>query len=784
MKKTFIHAFAEIVVEKRLLVLMISAVLLVLSVVPLKNLYFENNYEIWFMKDDPTIMTYQKLRDLFGSSQYQLIGVEAQDNEKTVITKKNLNAIHKITEFLEDHEFVTKVASLSKYQHMKSENDILKIEDLIEDFDDFQGSAGEIDRIEDIMKNEEMAIGALITRDLRHTMIVARQVFKKDTADHKIKLVNDLKDFLEKERFEEKGIRLHWGGDAYMAERFSSTSEKDSKTTTPLMLLFLLVFLLLSFRRFSGIILPFVVIISSILVSFGFMGVIGWSFNMINFSLATLIMTIGIGDSVHILVRFFQQLDNGMTAKYAAKDSIETLFLPCFYTSLTTAIGFLAITSTKLIPLKEFGYLASIGVFMAFIFSVTTLPALTSFLRPKKNKTNKKTQAGLVVKLVGRITNFTFTYNKTIVLVSLIAVIFSIGVIKDLKFDANPSSYFKKSDPVRQDIDYFNRIFDGGFNLEIIVDSQKEGGVKDPVFLNRVLQLQNYIESLKNVGKSDSILNYIRRIYEVMNNNDPDFYRIPETRELVAQLLLMYSNSGPDEDFSDMVSFDYRYMRLSVRHATVSNSELRKTIEQVENKIQLDFPDLSISLTGDLVLFDNMNTYIKQGLVSSFLIAIAVIGLCFFVLFRSFKYSILAIIPSLTPIIITGGIMGILGIDVDIMTMIVAAVTFGIAVDDTVHMMTRYMLSRKNGKTRKESVNAALTESGRAIVYTSFILFFGFSVLILSSFVPNIFFGFLAGLVIVSALIANLILLPAVIFLTGDKKAYSVRESQQVLSNN
>lgn len=317
---------------------------------------------------------------------------------------------------------------------------------------------------------------------------------------------------------------------------------------------------------------------------------------------------------------------------------------------------------------------------------------------------------------------------------------------------------------------YFDETYSGGYNLEFIVDSGEAGGIKNPQFLQQVMRFQDYLESLEETGRAHSMLNYLRKMHQVMRNDDEAYYVIPDTRPLVAQLLLLYSMSSPEEDLSDLISFDERFLRISLRVENMPTSEMQVLVDRIEARLASDFTGLDAEIAGDTILWNNMSVYIQEGIIRSFSIAFVTILACFFVLFRSIKYGLLAAIPSLTPILAAGGLMGFLGIDLDFSTMMVAAVCFGIAVDDTIHVMNRYIVTRKSGKSRKQSIHRSVTEAGRAIIFTSLILYFGFSIMMFSSFVPNIYFGLFSGIILMFALVTNLILLPAILLLRGDKR--------------
>ncbi len=805
--KAFIAAWSEFVIEKRTLVLMLSLVGLLIAVFPIYKtleyqgikaereanktddpfeasnnteenfedrwLYFDNSNEMWFLPKDPALVRFDLLKERFGDNEYLLVGLEAREQDQDLFNKETLEMIHKITEFMEDHEFVTKASSLSKYQYIHSADDTLATDDLIEDIEALDDNPETYRTMAKIMAGEDLVHGFLITKDLRHTLISARILHIKNSSDHLVKVVQETRNFIKDSGFEQQGFKFRLMGNPLITEQFLSYTEKDNSTTLPLMLVLILVFMLISFRTIAGALLPFVVILGSILSVVGALGYLGFAFNVLNIGIITLLVAVGVGDAVHIITDFYQMRAKGDSPKEAAKAVIQILWIPCFNTTFTTSVGFMAISISNLRPLQEYGYLATIGVFMAFLISVTTLPALLSCVKGGNKTPKRLSESGYVAKLTAGLTPFNYKYRKPITIFSFILMGASLLVAAQLKVDANFVNYFKEDSPIRTDIVYFDKQYGGGISLELMLDSGREDGVKDLAFLKEALAFQDYLENLEAMGKANSILNYIRKMNQSLHNDDPAEYRIPEdkgeeTAGLVAQYLLLYENGSPEEDLTDLKTGDYRYMRLSIRVHNMSTAKLKVLIEKVMDHQRKNFPHLKVEETGNMILFNNMDTYIEQGLVRSFSLAIGIIILCFFVLMRSVKYGFLAMIPSVFPILFAGGVMHLMGITLDFGTMMIAAITFGIAVDDTIHMMSRYVKNRRAGHERKDAMHRALIESGRAIVFTSIILYCGFTVSILSSFVPNIYFGFFGGIIILVALLADLFILPAVIFFFGD----------------
>lgn len=808
--KSFISAWADFVVEKRWLIIAMSFVGFAISVYPIfksveyygqlaeqqaqaseedefegggeinedfsgRWLYFDNSNEMWFLPGDPALVQFDLLKERFGDNEYVLIGLTARDQDENLLNQETLEVINKITQYLEDHKYVTKVASLSKYQYMHSVDDVLNTDDLVEDFEEMPEEPAAYQEMSKIMSGEQLAHGFLITEDLKHTLISARALKIKGSSDHLVELVSETKQFLADSGFEEQGFSFRLMGNPVITERFIFFSQTDMGLMFPGMLALVFIFLAVSFRTVTGTLIPFVVIIGSVLTVIGAMGYLGFAFNILNINIITILMAVGVGDSVHIIMDYYLYRAEGKSPKDAAKASIEVLWMPCFNTSLTTGIGFIALSVSDLNPMREYGYIAAIGVFVAFFISVTTVPAILSFVTGSSKAPQRLAQSGIVARLTAQLTPFTYNNRKPIAILGFILIIGGFSVASQLEVDSNFVNYFKEDAKIRHDIVYFDEQYEGGMNLELMVDSGKADGVKELKFLNRVWEFQKYLESLDEAGQANSLVNYIRKMNQSMNNDDPGAYVIPEdqgqlTMGLVAQYLLLYENTGPEEDLSDLKTSDYQHMRISLRVQNMSTAKLKVFFSEIMDYQKKNFPDLKVAATGNLVLFNNMDTYIQQGLVNSFSLAIGLIVICFFLLFRSIKYGLLSLIPSIFPIVFAGGVMFLLGITLNFGTMIIAAVTFGIAVDDTIHMMNRYIQARRGGKSREESMEAALTETGRALVFTSMIIFCGFMVLLGSSLIPNIYFGLFGGIIILVALFASLVLLPAIIFFLGDFK--------------
>ena len=765
MHHSLIKAFAVGVIRFRLAVILIFLLSIVAGLYAMKDLKFDNSNEMWFLKDDQALLSYQRLLDIFGDDEFVVVALE--NKEKTsLFNQTDITTIHEISEFLKEQDLVVKVQSISKAEIILGEEDGLTVKKLFKRFDLTDREYKEKERV---AVNDPLIEGLLLTSDATFTIITARTKHIAETIDFKIEFVHALETYLDTIRAKER-YNLYVGGSPVIDENFLTQSIRDQVNLTPIITVVILVILLYSFRSFFGVFLPIAVIGSTIIYVYGYMGLREQDMNVLNTILPIIVLAIGIADSVHILVDYYHEIGMGRTVKKAAENCIVNLFSPCFFTSITTSIGFLAFTSSRLLPLKEFGEQAAFGVFLAFILSVTVLPACLSYLKSHKDKARTVTEENIFFHGILKVAKFTPGQIKLILFVATVMTAFFFFSMSKVKVDANAMNYFKDGSPIKVQTKYIDSQLKGTYNLEVIIDSGTKGGVKEPEFLRELETIHEFLDELPEFGRVISLLDFIKKMNQVMHEDRAEFYRIPDSREEVAQYLLLYSFSSPQEDLTDMVDYDYRITRVSVRIPIMDTSEYKAIIAKVESFFQKEVPQAEIDLTGLIILFNNIDEYIFESLITSFSIALVLIFLMMIIVFRSFKYGCLSMIPNLFPVFAAGGLMGVLGVNLEFGTVMVACVVIGIGVDDSIHYISRYLRKKRGGVSRRTAIEYALEESGKPIVFTSVILFFGFGVLLFASFVFNIYFGMLVCIAIVIALLADLILLSAIILIYPESK--------------
>ncbi|MBU2884144.1 MMPL family transporter [Gilvimarinus agarilyticus] len=755
----FIAMWASAVVRGRGWVITLAVIAFGLAFIPMNNLYYDNANERFFVEGDPNLAAFNQLLELFGDIEYLSVGLTAHSDED-VFSQTNLRIINDITEFLEDQPEITQVRSLSQYEYTHSDGAMMATDELIEDIN----APYDRERARELIAHQPMALGSLVTEDLAHTRVVARVRYQVGRNDNKMTLMANFREFIAAQGYAEQGVNLHLSGQPVFTEQFEVLSKRDQSWINPTMAVVMIIILFFSFRSWLAMLLPWVVIGTSIVYVTGIQGVMVWPHSVVESALVPALIIIGIGISVHVLVEFYHARSENLSPQEAAEKTIQRLWTPAFYTALTTAAGFLALSVTELLPVKQFAWLGAIGAMMLFFVAFTLLPALLSFVKGFSTKTDRAVNSGLMAALTHRLPDFTLRYRKPLLFLGVGLLIGSLVLVPQLKVDSNFITYFKEGNQTRLDLEYFDNTYTGIQNIDVIIDSGTEGGIHEPDFLQQVDALQQWLEALPETGAVNSLVDFHREINQALHFDAPNWYQLPTDRQMAAQFLLLYDNTGAEEDLTDTKDFYERYLRLAVPIKNLDASTTRTLLNNIEQRLAEHHPTLKAQLTGSLVMYNAQDIYINEGMTKSFAVALAIIGLSFIVLFRSVKYGLIALIPSVVPILITGALLVTLGIPLNLGTMIVGAMTMGIAVDDAIHVMNRYLRAKQEGYNTRDAIAQAMNQAGRAVIFTSIVLVCGFSVMLLGSFIPYIYTGLFAATIMALALLGDLLFLPALLF--------------------
>jgi predicted RND superfamily exporter protein len=459
----------------------------------------------------------------------------------------------------------------------------------------------------------------------------------------------------------------------------------------------------------------------------------------------------------------------GRAKRAAIIESIRINFTPIFLTSITTSIGFLSMNFSDAPPFRDLGNVVAIGVMMAWAMSIIFLPAVVSIL-PFKVKVAEKGE----VTFYDKIANFVIDTRKP-VLIGSVAVIALLAVfIPRIELNDQWVNYFDEKIEFRTDTDYTMEHLAGIYSIEYSIPSGESGGISNPSYLQSLDEFSTWYRAQPNVKQVVTISDTFKRLNKNMHGDDESYYKIPGERDLAAQYLLLYEMSLPyGLDLNNTINVDKSASRFIVTVENITTRELRDVIQNGADWLDENTPSfMHVHAASPSVMFAYISERNIKSMIGGTLGAILLISIILILALRSFRYGALSLIPNLVPAIMGFGVWSLLHGTMGMSLSIVSGMTLGIVVDDTVHFLSKYIRARKEkGLDAEEAIRYAFHSVGRALVVTTVILVVGFSILSLSSFYLNSSMGQLTAIVILMALIADFLFLPALLLSIDGKKA-------------
>jgi predicted RND superfamily exporter protein len=564
--------------------------------------------------------------------------------------------------------------------------------------------------------------------------------------------------------------------------------QSDMFILTPIVLLVVIFVFYFNFRSVRGVILPFFTLGMAELWLFGLMGYLGYKITPLGISLPPLMIAVGSSYSIHILNQYYADFD--MISKEGKMKgllhSMSHISLTVLLAGFTTFIAFITLTTSRIAAVREWGFLSAVGVVFAVVISSSLIPSCLKLMPHKipsllrgKDKVLKKT---IVDRIVLLFTKGAIIHHRKVVAVVILLLGISLVGISKLEVETTFLSYFKDNDPVRKDGSFIGEKFGGGVGFNILIDSGEVDGVKSPQFLAMIEDLREWLVSDENddlnIGRTDSFTDLIKTMHMAMNNDDSAMYKIPEAKGDIADYLEIYSGDDEDSDgrfdeFEPFVDFDFKTLNLLTRmhgkrDLLLGTAVTKHTVKSISDYMDNHLPDsYSYRMTGFPTMEIKLVNYVITGQLQSLLYSLIVVGIIVALLFNHLKVGPLALIPMSVAVIINFGIMGWFGVKLDMATSIIAAVTIGIGVDDTIHFLNTFRYNRARGCSVDETIARTSAVSGKAIVFTSLALILGHLVLVVSNFIPIILFGVLMAGTMIATTIGALLVLPSVIKFTA-----------------
>ncbi len=555
----------------------------------------------------------------------------------------------------------------------------------------------------------------------------------------------------------------------------------------PLVLLVVIIVFYINFRSIRGVLLPFVTLGLAELWILGLMGYIGYRITPVGVSIPPLMIAVGSSYAIHLLNQYYADFDTimGMERRAGLYESMTHISLTVLLAGLTTFIAFMTLATSQVSAIREWGIASAIGVLFAVFISCSLIPACLVLLpgtRPSALFKENKTTRTVVDRIISLMARGATRHYRAVLVVVVILIVVSVAGIFRIRIETAFLNYFREHDRVKVETQAIGTKFGGGWGYNIVIDSGAVDGVKDPVFLTMIEEFREWLVSDENphlnIGRTESFSDFIKTMHMAMNNNDPSFYRIPENRWDIIDYLEIYSGTDDDSDgrfdeFEPFVDIDYRHCNLMARLCEkedyhVGTTEIHRIAGDIGHYLDEHLPPgVSYTISGFPMINVKLAHYIVKGQLQSLFLSLVVVGLIVIILFRQIKAGPLALIPMSVAVIINFGIMGWLRINLDVATSVIAAITIGIGVDDTIHFLNTFRHNRAKGWDVDETIRRTLAVSGKAILFTSLALVFGFSVLTTSKFYPIALFAVLTATTMINTTIGALLVLPSVIKATG-----------------
>ncbi len=773
-KSSLSYRTANFLVTRPLIAMSLGVLLIATFVAGLPRLGSDFSYRMWFRETDPLLKAFDEFERQFGNDENVVVAIHS---ESGVFDVETATMIHSLTEDMWQVAEIIRVDSLSNFNWVHAEGDEMIVEPLIPDLEEL-GTDILAERAK-VAENHETVPGYLLSPDGKTALVIGvlkpaiggtpdynevmsstRELMRKYSA---VELPATLRDFTFIETYQGQGDHTFYiSGSAAVSQTFKDVTEADLETMIPVLLLAIVVFLLLSFRRFSALVLPFVIIVPSLMMALGFAGWTGFKFNNLTSTVPHILIAIGIADAVHILVTFFQFRRMGYERVEATRKTLDKNLLPTLLTSVSTTIGFFSFTTAELVPIIGMGVLAGVGTMFAWLITILMLCPLLALLPIKVKKEEDATHISEAHPQAIRYTRWLQRWRVPIMALYAIGGAVAIYVALQNEINADVFKYFSTEVHTRTANFYIEEQVGGISAIEISIDSGEADGIKDPAFLKKVEALEDWLDSRDHITKTIAITDIIKQSNRSLNGEDQAAYIIPDDRNLIAQELFLYTMSLPQGmDLNNRMTLDNRRMRLSAMTTMHKSAQAVKEFALIEKKAEE--LGLSAMITGKNPLYHRMNGYVVRTFITSILLAVVLVSILMVIILRSVKLGLLSMIPNLMPLVFGGMFMTMLSKPLDIGTVLVASTCLGIAVDDTVHFLTNYLRWRRNGSSRQMAVAHVLTHTGPALVVTTLILVAGFGTFAFAAFVPNINFGILTAIVLTTALVTDGTLLPALV---------------------
>lgn len=751
--------YGEFVTRRPFLVIVLSLLLTMVALAGGQHLRFTNDYRYFFSNENPYLTAFEELERTYSSPDTIFYVYQPKDGTDAT-TEEALNLAYELTEAGWQVPYSTRVDSLTNFQNTRAiGEDDLEVRDLLPDPSTIDGQR--IAYIEETILNEPLLAGRLLSLDKKTAAVLVSLRPPVDDTVATNEIVVKARAIHEEMRAKYPNIRIELTGSQMLSNAFSEAAQGDLATLTPTMFVIIAIVLIVATRRIFSTIATMIVVTLSAGAAMGTGGWLGFPLSPPASGAPTIILTVAVADCVHILITALVSQGQGMEKKQAIIESLKINAQAVFLTSVTTAIGLFSLNFSDAPPYRDLGNFAGIGSIYAWILSMTLFPALLTLMPMKASQIVDRQSRSMEW-----LANMVIAKRKPLMLAMLAFTLIGTALLPRLTFNDRFVEYFDERIDFRQASDWAADNLTGIYIINYSMESGETGAISDPDYLADLDAFAAWLRQQPEVKHVASFSDVVKRINRSFNGDREAFYAVPENRQLAAQYVLLYEMSLPyGLDLNDQVNVDKSATRMVVTLEDLSTGEMKVLRARALDWLRANTPErLHVEPSGQAVMFSYIGERNFNAMTTGTLIAFVLISGCLMMALRSLRLGLISLVPNIAPPAVAMGFFSLYQFEVGFWTAFVAATAIGLIVDATVHMLSKYRHARFDlNYSSIESVRYSFTMVGTALWVCSFVLIAGFMVLTLSPFLINAMLGRVVALTILTALVLDFLLLPALL---------------------
>ncbi len=752
---------------------------------------FNNDAGDFIPPDDEERMYNEDIQEIFGNDDIIYIGL-VMDN---IYDPSALAKVAELTRLIEEVEGVADVTSLASVNNIEGTEEGMEVYTFVDE-DNLPETAEDAQRIRQQLERWDLLMENLVSRDGTATSLIIQLETNVDMETQE-RVYHEVKDIVEASKGD--GERYHYSGYTAINVMLGEYMLDDIRRLLPFAFIIVALTLYLSFRSLNGVFLPLVNVGIAIIWTIGSMAMLKVPLSLPCTAIPVILVSVGSAYAIHVIHDYYDELKKGLAKEAAFLSCFNKIGLAVIMAGLTTVVGFGTLLTSDVIPLKDFGVFVAFGTFAALVLALTFVPAVLYLERIRAYASAQGVREGKE-HFFDRVSSSVLKWLVTLVMHHrLIALSVGVGIFAlavygtSLVFvDDNGIAYFQNGTDVRKDDAVLNSHFGGTHLYGVIITGPDINSMKEPRILQDMEGLQMHLqETFPFIGKTMSLADYIKKMNMAMHENQEDFYRLPDpeapdSRDLVAQYLLLYSMSGDPEDFDDVVDYDYQQARIVILSKDGSTVQTQKVVDEIYAYTAEHFdPDYQVRVTGGAYTPLVMDKHVVEGSKRSILSSLIAVWILTSIIFRSMYGGLFTIVPLSLAVFVNFAIMGFFKIPLEIGSAIVSNAAIGIGVDYAIHFTSRFrheMAARKLKMNEEGLFRAAVltaTTSGQAITYNAVAVAAGFLVMSFSLFMPLVRLGILVAAIMFITSVGSILFLPVLISYLKPKFILKVETKEQ-----